>query len=50
MGVSTAIIAVGLAIWTAVGREQRGSHFENAVAGVSGKIIPFVEVGFCSLY
>ncbi|KAG8958728.1 hypothetical protein FRC03_008849 [Tulasnella sp. 419] len=34
MGVSTAIIATGLAIWTAIGREQRGSHFEHEVAGV----------------
>lgn len=36
MGVATAIIAVSLAFWTAVGREQRGSHFEAArVAGYS---------------
>ncbi|KAG8960191.1 hypothetical protein FRC03_006915, partial [Tulasnella sp. 419] len=34
MGVSTAIIATGLAIWTAIGHEQRGSHFEHEVAGV----------------
>lgn len=32
MGVATAIIAVSLAFWTAVGREQRGSHFEAAQA------------------
>lgn len=33
MGVATAIIAILLAIWTAVGKEAKGSHFENAVAG-----------------
>ena len=30
MGVATAIIAISLAFWTAIGREQRGSHFEAA--------------------
>ena len=33
MGIATAIIAILLAIWTAVGKEAKGSHFENAVAG-----------------
>ena len=32
MGIATAIIAVTLAFWTAVGREQKGSHFEAAHA------------------
>jgi len=32
MGIATAIIAVSLAFWTAMGREQRGSHFEAARA------------------
>ena len=32
MGVATAIIAISLAFWTAVGREQKGSHFEAAHA------------------
>ena len=31
--IATAIIAIGTAVWTAVGKEQRGSHFELAVAG-----------------
>jgi len=36
MGVATAIIAISLAFWTAIGREQKGSHFEVAqVAGYS---------------
>ena len=36
MGVATAIIAVSLAFWTAIGKEHRGSHFEAAqVAGYS---------------
>ena len=36
MGVATAIIAISLAFWTAVGREQKGSHFEAAkIAGYS---------------
>ena len=36
MGIATAIIAVSLAFWTAIGKEQRGSHFEAAqVAGYS---------------
>jgi len=34
MGIATAIIAVTLAFWTAIGKEQRGSHFE--AAGVAG--------------
>lgn len=33
MGIATAIIAILLALWTAVGKEAKGSHFENAVAG-----------------
>lgn len=32
MGIATAIIAVSLAFWTAIGKEQRGSHFEAAQA------------------
>jgi len=32
MGIATAIIAVTLAFWTAIGKEQRGSHFEAASA------------------
>ncbi|KAF8758995.1 transporter [Rhizoctonia solani] len=32
-GIATAIIAILLAFWTAVGKEAKGSHFENAVAG-----------------
>jgi len=36
MGIATAIIAITLAFWTAIGKEQRGSHFETAqVAGYS---------------
>ena len=36
MGVATAIIALSLAFWTAIGKEQRGSHFEAArIAGYS---------------
>ena len=30
MGIATAIIAVSLALWTATGKEQRGSYFEAA--------------------
>lgn len=33
MAVTTAIIALGIAITTAVGPEKRGSHFESAVVG-----------------
>lgn len=32
MGIATAIIAVALAFWTAIGKEQRGSRFEAASA------------------
>ncbi|KAG9094226.1 hypothetical protein FS749_012865 [Ceratobasidium sp. UAMH 11750] len=39
MGIATAIIAILLAFWTAVGKEAKGSHFENAVAG-HGNIDP----------
>lgn len=35
MGIATAIIAILLAFWTAVGKEAKGSHFENAVAGMN---------------
>jgi hypothetical protein len=36
MGIATAIIAISLAFWTAIGKEQKGSHFEAAqVAGYS---------------
>ncbi|KAF8610771.1 MFS general substrate transporter [Ceratobasidium sp. AG-I] len=49
MGVATAIIAVLLAIWTAVGKEAKGSHFENAVAGHGvvdpGAAKPDIETG-----
>jgi len=35
MGVATAIIATGIVIWTALGPEKRGRHFERALpAGV----------------
>lgn len=33
MGIATAVIALGLAITTAVGKEKLGTHFEYAVAG-----------------
>ena len=32
MGIATAIIALSLAFWTAIGKEQKGSHFEVAQA------------------
>lgn len=35
LGVMTAIIALGIAVTTAVGPEKRGSHFESAVIGQS---------------
>jgi len=39
MGIATAIIAVSLAFWIAIGREQRGSHFEAAhAAGYSDEL------------
>lgn len=34
-GIMTAIIALGIAVTTAVGPEKRGSHFESAVIGQS---------------
>lgn len=33
MGIATAIIALGIIVTAALGREKRGSHFENAVIG-----------------
>jgi hypothetical protein len=36
MAIATTIIALGLAIWTAIGKERLGTHFEFAVAGVDG--------------
>lgn len=38
MAIATAIIAIGLAVWTAVGGERLGTHFEYAVAGVGNVI------------
>lgn len=32
MGIATAIIALGIAFWVAVGKERKGSHFEVAAA------------------
>lgn len=34
----TAIIALGIAVTTALGPEKRGSHFESAVIGQSADI------------
>lgn len=37
-GVMTAIIALGIAVTSAVGPEKRGSHFESAVIGQSADV------------
>ena len=34
MGIATSIIAIGLTIWIAIGKEKLGTHFEYAVAGI----------------
>ena len=35
MGVATAIIALGIAVWVAIGIEKKGSQFENAKAAIA---------------
>jgi hypothetical protein len=34
MSIALSIVSVGLATWIAIGKEQLGTHFEYAVAGV----------------
>ncbi|KAN0060108.1 hypothetical protein ACQY0O_008081 [Thecaphora frezii] len=35
MGIATAIIAVGIAVWIGIGIERKGSHFEAASAAIA---------------